>query len=134
MWLVGWLFWALRHSETVFQSISGRLPERGRKRREMIDEGKMSKQPPPAPTASTIGPCPTITQISRTPQHWKFTHHLRTTRPPSQCVVKPLAFYRGRVCKKVSDLISGYGRVVSTAWTKMAYFIAPFLISWLFWA
>ena len=23
----------------------------------------MSKQPPPAPTASTIGPCPTIIQI-----------------------------------------------------------------------
>ena len=30
----------------------------------------MSKQPPPAPTASTIGPCPTIIQISRTPRHW----------------------------------------------------------------
>ena len=42
----------------------------------------MSKQPPPAPTASTIDPCPTIIQISRTPQHWKFTQHLRTTRPP----------------------------------------------------
>ena len=26
---------------------------------------KMSKQPPPAPTASTIGPCPTIIQTSR---------------------------------------------------------------------
>ena len=42
----------------------------------------MSKQPPPAPIASTIGPCPTIIQISRTPWHWKFTQHLRTTRPP----------------------------------------------------
>ena len=30
--LVGWLFWALRPFETVFQSISGRLPERGRKK------------------------------------------------------------------------------------------------------
>ena len=27
----------------------------------------MSKQPPPAPTASTVRPCPTIIQISRTP-------------------------------------------------------------------
>ena len=27
----------------------------------------MSKQPPPAPTASTVGPCPTLLQISRTP-------------------------------------------------------------------
>ena len=38
-WLVGWLFWAYRPFETVFQSISGRLPERGRKR-EMTDERK----------------------------------------------------------------------------------------------
>ena len=42
----------------------------------------MSKQPPPAPTASAVGPCPTIIQISRTPWHWKFTQHNRTTRPP----------------------------------------------------
>ena len=32
-WLVGWLFWAKRPFETIFQSISGRLPKRGRKRR-----------------------------------------------------------------------------------------------------
>ena len=31
--LVGWLFWVKRPFETVFQSISGRLPERGKKRR-----------------------------------------------------------------------------------------------------
>ena len=37
---VGWLFWAERPFEAVFQSISGRLPERGRKKREMIDERK----------------------------------------------------------------------------------------------
>ena len=36
----------------------------------------------PAPTASAIGPCPTIIQISRTPRHWKFTQHQRSTRPP----------------------------------------------------
>ena len=42
----------------------------------------MSKQPPPAPTASTIGPCPTVIHVSRTPRHWKFTQHLRTTQPP----------------------------------------------------
>ena len=32
-WLVGWLFWVSRPFETVFQSISGRLPKRGRNRR-----------------------------------------------------------------------------------------------------
>ena len=42
----------------------------------------MSKQPPPAPTASAVGPCPTLLQISRTPRNWKFTQHHRTTRPP----------------------------------------------------
>ena len=30
----GWLFWAKRPFETVFQSISGRLPERGREKRD----------------------------------------------------------------------------------------------------
>ena len=47
----------------------------------------MSKQPPPAPTESTIGPCPTVSQVSRTPWHWKFTQHLRTTRPPPAILV-----------------------------------------------
>ena len=42
----------------------------------------MSKQPPPAPNASAVGPCPTIIQISRTPRRWKFTQHHHTTRPP----------------------------------------------------
>ena len=42
----------------------------------------MSKHPPPAPTASAVSPCPTMVQISRTPRHWKFTQHHRTTRPP----------------------------------------------------
>ena len=43
---------------------------------------KMSKPPPPAPIASTIGPCPTAIQIVGRPGHWKFTQHHRTTRPP----------------------------------------------------
>ena len=39
-----WLCWAYRPFETVFQSISGRLPERGRKKREMIAERKNVKR------------------------------------------------------------------------------------------
>ena len=42
----------------------------------------MSKQPPFAPTANAVGPCPTLIQISRTPRHWEFTQNHRTTRPP----------------------------------------------------
>ena len=41
MGLLGWLVvLGLRPFETVFQSILGRLPEKGRKKREMIDERK----------------------------------------------------------------------------------------------
>ena len=75
-------FLAYRPFETVFQSISGRLPKRGRKRRERIDESKNVQTTPPAPTARAVGPCPTVIQTSRTPRHWKFTQDHRTTRPP----------------------------------------------------
>ena len=51
---------------------------------------KISIPPPTAPTASTIGPCPTIIQISRTPRHWKFTQYLRTTRPPPLYMELPI--------------------------------------------
>ena len=42
----------------------------------------MSKQTPPAPTASALSPCPTMIQISRTPRHWKLIQYHCTTRPP----------------------------------------------------
>ena len=69
----------LRKYFSLYRAVSQRKGERGVKG-QMRE--KMSKQPPPAPTASATGPCSTIIQISRTPQHWKFTQHLRTTRPP----------------------------------------------------
>ena len=46
----------------------------------------MSKQAPPAHTTRAVGPCPTLIQSSRMPQHWKFTQHHRTTRLPPQKV------------------------------------------------
>ena len=52
-----------RPIETIFQSISGRLPKRGRSRGERIDESKNVQTTPPAPTASAIGPCPTVIKI-----------------------------------------------------------------------
>ena len=42
----------------------------------------MSKQPPPAPTASAVNPCPTVIQIVGRPGTGSFTQHQRTTRPP----------------------------------------------------
>ena len=41
----------------------------------------MSKQPPPAPTASTIGPCPTIIQIVGRPGTGSLP---RAIAPPDQ--------------------------------------------------
>ena len=57
----------------------------------------MSKQPPPAPTASAVGPCPTLTQTGRTPRHWKFTQHYRTTRPPPFVIQKVLQSIAGEL-------------------------------------
>ena len=84
VWLVGWLvgcFWfnsPLRQYFNLYRAVSPREGERKRKDRR---QKRMSKQPPPAPTASALSPCPTIIQTSRTPRHWKFTQHHRTTRP-----------------------------------------------------
>ena len=78
-WLVGWLVVLGLRPFEVFKSILGRLPERGRKKREMTDESKNVQTTPPASTA--VGPCPTLIQHSRTPWHWKFTQPHRATRP-----------------------------------------------------
>ena len=79
--------------KTVFQSILGRLPERGRKNREMIDERKNVQTTPPVPIVSAVGPCPTLIQISRTPRHWKFTQHrLKVTFDFDTCVFCRLSY------------------------------------------
>ena len=62
--LVSWLFFGLngplRQYFSLYRAVSQREGERGEKGKRRI---KMSKPPPPAPTASAIGPCPTIIQI-----------------------------------------------------------------------
>ena len=68
--------------ETVFQSISGRLPERGRKRRERIEENKNVQTTPTRTYCKRNRPLPYDHSNCRTPRHWKFTQHHRTTRPP----------------------------------------------------
>ena len=80
-WLVGCFGFngLLRQYFSLYRAVSQREGERGEKGQMRV---KMSKQPPPALTASAVGPCPTVMQKSRTPRHWKFTQHLRTTRPP----------------------------------------------------
>ena len=81
--LVGWLFWALHTFETVFLSILGRLPERGRKKKEMIVERKNVQTMPARSYCKRRSPCPTLIHISRTPRPGKFTQHHHSTRPSS---------------------------------------------------
>ena len=82
----GWLFWVYRPFETVFQSISGRLPKRGRRRRERIDESKNTQTTPTRTYCKCSRPLPYCNPNCRTSRHWKFTQHHRTTRPPQRVV------------------------------------------------
>ena len=61
-WLVGcfWFNGLLRLYFSLYRAVSQREGDRGEKGQMRV---KMSKQPPPAPTASAGGPCPTIIQI-----------------------------------------------------------------------
>ena len=59
-------------------SLSSRLPERGRKKRETIGEtGKLSEQPLLATTASTVGSCPILSKL-------KVTQHRRRKQKDSE--------------------------------------------------
>ena len=62
-WLVGWLFWVKRPFETVFQSISSRLPKRGRKRRERTEESKNVQTTPTRTYCERSMPLPYCIQI-----------------------------------------------------------------------
>ena len=53
----------LKQYFSLYRAVSQREKGKRKDRR----ENKMPKQPPFARTASAIGPCPTIIQISRTP-------------------------------------------------------------------
>ena len=68
---VGWLVGCFGFNDPLRQyfSLYRAVSQRGRKKGDKTDREKMSKQPPLAPTASAIGPCPSIIQISRTPRH-----------------------------------------------------------------
>ena len=50
----------LRQCFSLYRAVSQREGERGEKGYMRV---KMSKQPPPAPSVSAVGPCPTVIQI-----------------------------------------------------------------------
>ena len=76
--LVGWLLGLnglLRQYFSLYRAVSQREGER----REKTEESKNSEQPPPAPTTSAIGPCPTMIRIAGRPGTGSL---LRTSAPP----------------------------------------------------
>ena len=83
-WLVGWLVGCfgfngpLRQYFSLYRAVS----QRGRKRRERIDESKNVQTTPTRTYCKCSRPLPYCNPNCRTPRHWKFTQHHRTTRPP----------------------------------------------------
>ena len=67
----------LRQYFSLYWAVSQREGEIGEKSKRRV---KMSKQPPPAPTASAVGPCPTVIQIVGRPGPGSLP---RTIAPPN---------------------------------------------------
>ena len=79
-WLVGCFGFngPLRQYFSLYRAISQREGER----RERIDESKNVQTTPTRTYCKRNRPLPYCNQNCRTPRHWKFTQHHRTTRPP----------------------------------------------------
>ena len=80
IWLVGCFGFngPLRQYSSLYRAVSQREGEKGEKGQMRV---KMSKQPPPSPTASTIGPCSTIIRIVGRPDPGSLP---RTLAPPNR--------------------------------------------------
>ena len=97
-WLVGCFGFngPLRQYFSLYRAISQREGERGEKR---IDESKNVQTTPTRTYYKSSRPLPYCNPNCRTPRHWKFTQHHRTTRPPPLSLVK-IALIANRVFLK----------------------------------
>ena len=79
-WLVGCFGFngPLRQYFSLYRAVSQREGEG----RERIDESKNVQTTPTRTYCKGNRPLPYCNQNCRTPRHWKFTQHHRTTRPP----------------------------------------------------
>ena len=68
----------LRQYFSLYRAVSRREGERGKR----IDESKNVQTTPARTYCKHNRPLPYCNQNCRTPRHWKFTQHHRTTRPP----------------------------------------------------
>ena len=78
-WLVGFGFnGPFRQYFSLYRAVSQREGERG----ERIDKSKNVQTTPTCTYCKRNRPLPYCNQNCRTPRHWKFTEHHRSTRPP----------------------------------------------------
>ena len=78
---------------SLYRTVSQREGEKAEKGKRRV---KMSKQPPPAPTASAVGPCPTVIQIVGRPGTGSLP---RTIAPPDHPFTGK--YYKDIVLKKL---------------------------------
>ena len=97
VWLVGCFGFngPLRQYFSLYRAVSQREGER----RERIDESKNVQTTPTRTYCKRNRPLPYCNQNCRTPRHWKFTQHHRTTRPPPPFLWET-ARYRLKYCLK----------------------------------
>ena len=84
----------LRQYFSLYRAVSQREGER----RERIDESKNVQTTPTRTYCKRNRPLPYCNQNCRTPRHWKFTQHHRTTRSPRS--LWETARYRLKYCLK----------------------------------
>ena len=120
-WLVGCFGFngPLRQYFSLYRTVSQREGERGEKR---TDESKNVQTTPTRTYYKRSRPLPFCHLNCRTPQHWKFTQHHRTTRPPLSCIetsfVVPVTILAASFCILSS---SAFSYCVQLSQTTLAY-------------
>ena len=84
IWLVGCFGFngPLRQYFSLYRTVSQRDRKRESKRRERIDESKNDQTTPTSTYCKRSRPLPYCNLNCRTPRHWRFIQHHRTTHPP----------------------------------------------------
>ena len=89
----------LRQYFSLYRAVSQRQGERGEK----IDEGKNVQTTPPAPTASAIGPCPTVIKIVGRPGTGSLPSTIASPDHPQQ---GKISLRKGKVGLRFSYAVS----------------------------
>ena len=106
-WLVGCFGFngPLRQYFSLYRAVSQREGER----RERLDESKNVQTTPTRTYCKRNRSLPYCNQNCRTPQHWKFTQHHRTTRPPPLIQEGQFSYWRKYVHEVLVNRLGSLG-------------------------